>query len=140
MTTHAQSDPDYGYTRHLPGVPHAEARERITAALKEEGFGILTEIDVAATLKTKLDVDFRPYVILGACNPQLAHRALGAELAVGLLLPCNVCVWEEDGGSVVSIAKPEAMFEIVGRPDVQPVANEAGERLRRALDRLGAPA
>jgi uncharacterized protein (DUF302 family) len=140
MTTHAQRDPDYGYTRHLPGVPPAEARERITAALKEEGFGILTEIDVAATLKTKLDVDFRPYVILGACNPQLAHRALGAELAIGLLLPCNVVVWEEDGGSVVSIAKPEAMFEIVGRADVQPVADEAGERLRRALDRLGAPA
>jgi uncharacterized protein (DUF302 family) len=140
MTAHAQADPAYGYTRHLPGTPPAEARERIIAALKEEGFGILTEIDVAATLKTKLDVDFRPYVILGACNPQLAHRALGAEIGIGLLLPCNVCVWEDEGGSVVSIAKPEAMFEIVGRPDVQPVADEAGERLRRALDRLDAPA
>jgi uncharacterized protein (DUF302 family) len=140
MTTHASTDPHYGYTRHLPGVAPAAARERIIAALKEEGFGILTEIDVAATLKTKLDVDFRPYVILGACNPQLAHRALGAEIGIGLLLPCNVCVWEDDGGSVVSIAKPEAMFEIVGRPDVQPVADEAGERLRRALDRVDASA
>ena len=136
MHTPVQTDPEYGYTLHLPGTTLAEARERITAALKEEGFGILTEIDVAATLKTKLDVDFRPYVILGACNPPLAHRALTEELGIGLLLPCNVCVWEEEGGSVVSIAKPEAMFELVGRADVQPMAEEAGRRLRSALDRL----
>mgnify|MGYP001581098422 CR=1 FL=1 len=139
MTAPAPTGPDYGYNLRLDGVKLPEARERITAALKEEGFGILTEIDVAATLKTKLDVTFRPYVILGACNPQLAHRALGAELGVGLLLPCNVCVWEDDGGAVISIAKPEALFEIVGRPDVQPVAEEAGQRLRRALDRVTQP-
>lgn len=130
----------YGFGTTLQGVGFDDAVQRVTDALKEEGFGVLTEIDVQATLRKKLDADFRRYVILGACNPQLAHRALGAELAIGLLLPCNVVVWEEDGGSVVSIAKPEAMFEIVGRPDVQPVADEAGERLRRALDRLGAPA
>lgn len=140
MTHAAPGDPEYGYTSHLRGVSYADAKARITAALKEEGFGVLTEIDVAATLKAKIDADFRPYVILGACNPTLAHRALGAELGVGLLLPCNVCVWEEDGGSVVSIAKPEAMFEIVGRPDVRPIADEAGARLRRALERVTAAA
>lgn len=140
MTHAAPGDPEYGYTSHLRGVSYADAKARITAALKEEGFGVLTEIDVAATLKAKIDADFRPYVILGACNPTLAHRALGAELGVGLLLPCNVCVWEEDGGSVVSIAKPEAMFEIVGRPDVRPIADEAGQRLRRALERVTAAA
>jgi len=136
MPTPAQTDPDYGYTLHLNGVTFEDARERITAALKEEGFGILTEIDVQATLKAKLDADFRRYVILGACNPPLAHRALSEELGIGLLLPCNVCVWEEDGGAVVSIAKPEAMFEIIGREDVKPLADEASARLRRALDRL----
>lgn len=135
MNRPAQADPHYGYTAHLEGVPFQDARERIIAALKDEGFGILTEIDVSATLKNKIDVDFRKYAILGACNPQLAHRALGAELGIGLLLPCNVCVWEDDGGSVVSIAKPESMFEIVGRPDVKPIADEAGARLRRALER-----
>ena len=87
-------------------------------------------------MKAKLDRDFRRYVILGACNPQLAHRALEAELGIGLLLPCNVCVWEEEGGSVVSIARPEAMFELVNRQDVQPVAREAGQRLRRALEQI----
>lgn len=136
MTHAAPGDPEYGYTTHLRGVSFDDAKARITAALKEEGFGILTEIDVQATLKAKLDADFRRYVILGACNPPLAHRALTGELGIGLLLPCNVCVWEEDGGSVVSIAKPEAMFAIVDRPDVKPVADEAGARLRRALDRL----
>ena len=89
------------------------------------------------TLKTKLEVDVDPYVILGACNPQLAHRALQAEPGIGLLLPCNVAVWTEEGGTVVSIAKPTAMFEIVGRDDVRPIAEDAEARLRRALDRLG---
>lgn len=134
------NDPRYGYTTHLDGVPFDVARARITDALKTEGFGILTEIDVTATLKAKLNRDFRRYVILGACNPQLAHQALEADLGIGLLLPCNVCVWEEETGSVVSIARPDALFELVGRDDIQPVAHEAGERLRRALDRVGAPA
>jgi uncharacterized protein (DUF302 family) len=75
-------------------------------------------------------------VILGACNPHLAHRALSAELGIGLLLPCNVCIWEEDGGSVVSIARPESMFQVVNRDDVKPVAEEAEARLRRALEQL----
>ena len=92
--TDTHSDPPYGYTAHMRGVSFDDARARVTDALKQEGFGILTEIDVQSTLKAKLDRSFRKYVILGACNPQLAHRALEAELGIGLLLPCNVCVWE----------------------------------------------
>lgn len=133
------TDPSYGYSAHLAGVPFGEARARTVDALKNEGFGVLTEIDVKSTLKAKLDRDFRRYVILGACNPQLAHQALEAELGIGLLLPCNVCVWEEEGGSVVSIARPEAMFELVNRPDVQPIARAADQRLRRVLDQIASP-
>jgi uncharacterized protein (DUF302 family) len=123
-------------TARLPGVSFDDARERTTEALKAQGFGVLTEIDVKSTFKAKLDRDFRRYVILGACNPHLAHRALSAELGIGLLLPCNVCIWEEDGGSVVSIARPESMFQVVNRDDVKPVAEEAEARLRRALEQL----
>jgi uncharacterized protein (DUF302 family) len=136
MHAGAPTDPSYGYTAHLPGVSFDEARARTVDALKNEGFGVLTEIDVRSTLKAKLDHDFRRYVILGACNPQLAHRALEAELGIGLLLPCNVCVWEEEDGSVVSIARPEAIFELVNRQDVQPIAEEAAQRLRRALKEI----
>ena len=139
MHATAPTDPSYGYTARLPGVPFDEARTRTVDALKNEGFGVLTEIDVKATLKARLDHDFRRYVILGACNPQLARRALEAELGIGLLLPCNVCGWEEEDGSVVSIARPEAMFELVDRQDVQPVAHEADQRLRRALQQIASP-
>jgi uncharacterized protein (DUF302 family) len=132
----SQADPPYGHTAHLPGVSFDDARARITDALKEEGFGVLTEIDVKATLKAKLDLDFRRYTILGACNPNLAHRALQGEIGIGLLLPCNVCVWEDDGGAVVSIARPDAMFQVVKNDAVQPVADEADARLRRALARV----
>ena len=133
-------DPAYGYTAHLDGVPFDEARTRVTDALKAQGFGILTEIDVRATMKAKLNRDFRRYEILGACNPELAHRALETELAVGLLLPCNVCLWEEDGGTVVSIAKPAAMFEIVKNAALQPLVGEVDQRLRRAIEQVGATA
>ena len=133
-----ETDPAYGYTAHLKGVSFDDARSRTAEALKAQGFGVLTEIDVKATLKAKLDRDFRRYVILGACNPQLAHRALEAELGIGLVLPCNVCVWEEEGGSVVSIARPDAMFEVVNRDEVRPVAQEADQRLRRALEQIAA--
>ena len=136
MGSDPQTDPTYGYTAHLPDVSFEDARSRITDALKQQGFGILTEIDVKTTLKAKLDLDFRRYVILGACNPQLAHQALEAELGIGLLLPCNVCVWEEDGGSVVSIARPDAMFEIVKNGALQAVVKEADQRLRLALDQM----
>ena len=132
MTTSVS--PRYGYVKHLPGRTFDEARAQIVEALKREGFGILTEIDVKATLKQKINADFRKYVILGACNPQLAHRALSGELGIGLLLPCNVCVWEEESGATVAIARPDAMFEVVNNPALEPVVREADERLRRALD------
>ncbi|MGV3520480.1 DUF302 domain-containing protein [Luteitalea sp.] len=134
MTT---SDPAYGYTTHLAGVAFDDARARTVEALKAEGFGVLTEIDVTATLKTKLDKDFRRYVILGACNPHLAYQALTHEIGMGLLLPCNVAVWEEDGGSVVSIAKPAVMFDLVQVEALTDVAADADARLQRALVAIG---
>ena len=128
---------EYGMRTHL-NVPYEMAIEQVTAALKVEGFGVLTTIDVKATLKQKLDVDFRRYVILGACNPPLAHRALSTELEIGLLLPCNVIVYEdEDGaGSVVSIVDPHAMLGTGINPALAPVADEAAARLRRVLAAL----
>ena len=99
--------------------------------LKQEGFGVLTEIDVQKTLKEKLGVEFRRYRILGACNPPLAHRALSAEPGVGLLLPCNVVIEEIDGGSRVLFLDPVAALGIVGNPELAPLAEEAGARLRR---------
>ena len=118
-------------------LPYDQAIDKVAAALKEEGFGILTEIDVKATLKKKLDADFRKYVILGACNPPLAHRALSTELEIGLLLPCNVIVYEEDGGSVVSIVDPISMLGVVESPELEPVASEARARLERVGKALG---
>lgn len=140
MTSESSTGPAYGYTTRLKGVGFADARTRVTDALKEQGFGVLTEIDVQSTLKTKLDRDFRPYVILGACNPQLAHQALQAELGIGLLLPCNVCIWDEGGDSVVSIARPEAMFDIVSNEALQAVAKEADRRLHQVIDHLSGSA
>ena len=118
-------------------LPYDQAIDKVAAALKEEGFGILTEIDVKATLKKKLDANFRKYVILGACNPPLAHRALSAELEIGLLLPCNVIVYEEDYGSVVSIVDPISMLGVVESPELEPVASEARARLERVGKALG---
>ncbi len=129
-----QTTIDYGMRTHLD-VPYETAIERVTAALKTEGFGVLTTIDVQSTLKQKLDVDFRRYVILGACNPTLAHRAMSTELEIGLLLPCNVIVYEDDRGpgSVVSIVDPHAMLGTGINPALAPVADEAAARLRRVL-------
>lgn len=117
-------------------VPYDEALTRVRAALKEQGFGILTEIDVRATLREKLDQDFRPYTILGACNPQLAHRALESNLDIGLLLPCNVIVYESEGGSVVSAFDPEVGMQLADDPALDAVASEAKARLTEALARL----
>ena len=129
---------DYGFMKTFPHLGYDDAVKGITAALQAEGFGVLTEIDVRATLQKKLDVDFRPYTILGACNPKLAHRALSAEPHIGLLLPCNVVVQAaEGGGSVVSILAPSAMFAMVRRDDIREVAADAEARLRRALDAVG---
>ncbi len=129
-------DPAYGHTVRLPGVSFDDAKARITDALKEQGFGVLTEIDVKATMKAKLDVDFRRYVILGACNPHLAHKALSADLGIGLLLPCNACVWEEDGGSVVSLIRPDAMFSVVKSAGLAPLVEDADRRLTSALEKV----
>lgn len=127
----------YGFETTLQGVGYADAVERVTEELQKEGFGVLTEIDVKKTLEKKLGVDFRRYVILGACNPILARQALEAEGQIGLLLPCNVVVQEEPGrGVVVSIADPKAMFSLVDNPAVAPVAEEAERRLRRVVDAL----
>lgn len=119
-------------------LPHNEALERVTSALKEQGFGVLTEIDVKATMKQKLDVDFRPYTILGACNPPLAHRALAADLEIGLLLPCNVVVYERDGGSRVEFLDPVKALDVVGNEKLTPVAEEARERLMSVAHALEA--
>lgn len=134
MTTTTTATP-YAMSRRLD-VPYAEARQKIESALSEQGFGILTEIDVKATLKKKLDVDFRHYVILGACNPNLAHRAFGVELDVGLLLPCNVVVYEDGDGSVVAVADPDAILGVGADEGLQPIAKEARERLEAALSAL----
>lgn len=127
----------YVLTRELPDTGYDAAVDRVTALLAEQGFGVLTEIDVRRTLEQKLGVAFRRYVILGACNPPLAHRALEAEPNIGALLPCNVVVMERDGGgSVVSAFSPTVGFEMVGNPDVRPVAEEVETRIRWVLDRL----
>ena len=115
-----------------------EAVDRMTAELAREGFGVLTKIDVKATLKEKLDVDFRNYAILGACNPALARRALEADLGVGALLPCNVVIYEEDDGSVISVFDPEVGMGVAGVPRLEPIAAEAKSCLLRALSRVGA--
>lgn len=118
-------------------VPYETAIEKATAALKDEGFGVLTEIDVKATLKKKLDVDFRRYIILGACNPNLAYQALQVETELGLLLPCNVIVYETDEGrSMVSIVDPLTMLGVVDSQQLNPIADEAKTRLQRVLAAL----
>jgi uncharacterized protein (DUF302 family) len=134
----AMIDVSYGFTRTLNGVSCAAARERVEAALKTEGFGILTEIDVQSTLKAKLGVEFPEYRILGVCNPALAHRALGIDPGVGLLLPCTVVIAaDRSGNAEVSVLDPEAMMRIV--PDgglFHGVMGEARERLQRALAKV----
>ncbi|MCB8959857.1 MAG: DUF302 domain-containing protein [Ardenticatenales bacterium] len=126
----------YGLSADL-NLSFEVAVNAITAALKTEGFGILTEIDVQATLKKKLDVPFRRYLILGACNPPLAYEALQNEREIGLLMPCNVIVYEDDAGkTVVSIADPQAMVAITGAPALAAMADKARNKLARALATL----
>ena len=131
-------DTRYALVKDLPEMGYDEAVERTTELLAEEGFGILTEIDVKATLKKKLDLDFRRYVILGACNPKLAHQALSGEPLLGVLLPCNVVVMDREGGGVtVAAFKPTAGFSLVDNPEVAPIAEQVEEKMRKVLDALG---
>ena len=127
----------YGLKKTL-AIPVEEAEGRVREELQKEGFGILTEIDVKETLKTKLDVEFRPYKILGACNPPLAHQALSSETDVGLLLPCNVIVYqgEEEGTSVVGVLDPKVQLGVTGRDDIGHLADEVRTRMERVLAAL----
>ncbi len=127
---------DYGFETTVPGS-FDDVLDRVAAALKEEGFGVLTTIDVSETLRKKLGVDFRKYAILGACNPVLAKQALEHDHNIGLLLPCNVVVQSEDQGEVsVSIVAPRAMFSVVDDPALEPVVSEVDARLRRVIGAL----
>jgi len=129
------TDASYGITRNLGEVSFDAALARITESLKANGFGVLTEIDVKATMKKKLDVDLRNYKILGACNPPFALQALTDEPLIGLLLPCNVVVFEEQDGSVsVSAVDPKEMFKVVDRPEMADLAGKVGEALTKAIE------
>jgi uncharacterized protein (DUF302 family) len=126
----------YGFSKSFD-MPYQQAVEKVTAALKAEGFGVLTEIDVKATLKSKLGIDFRSYVILGACNPPLAHQALSAEREIGLLLPCNVIVYEEDDGkAVVSALNPMVALGVVDNPALEDVAAKVTQKLQQVVASL----
>lgn len=127
---------DYGMTITL-NLPYEKAVPAVKAALQEQGFGVLTEIDARATLKEKLGHEMEPYIILGACNPQLAHRALDLDRRIGLLLPCNVVVRADgDTRCVVSALDPQVMVSVPENEDLRPIADEAGQRIRAALDTL----
>jgi uncharacterized protein (DUF302 family) len=125
----------YGFSKTID-VAYDEAIEKVSAALKDEGFGILSEIDLKEKLKEKLGVDFRRYVILGACNPALAYETLQEEIDIGLLLPCNVIVYEQDGRTVVSAVDAAKMLSVVGNPELESIASKVNEKLRRVIDSL----
>lgn len=131
------TDTPYGLSTRLD-LPYDEAVARVRDALAAEGFGVLTEIDVKSTFKQKLDIDFRPYIILGACNPPLAHQALSAEIDIGLLLPCNVIVYQGDdpGESVVVAIDPVVQLGVTGIDEIAPLAEEVKSRLVRVLEAI----
>jgi uncharacterized protein (DUF302 family) len=125
----------YGFSKKV-NYGFEDAIEKITEELQKEGFGILTEIDVKATMKKKLDVDFPNYKILGACNPPLALKALSAEPEIGLLLPCNVIVYENNNDVFVSAIDAKAMFNLVNRNDVEPIAEAVNKKLKQVIENL----
>ena len=138
MSTQQPQHSKYGFSKTID-VPYEEAVERARAALKEEGFGVLCEIDMREKLKEKLGVDFRNYVILGACNPALAYKTLQQEINIGLLLPCNVIVYEADeaGKSVVAAIDAKTMLSVVGdNATLEAVATEVNEKLKRVVAQL----
>ena len=122
----------YGFSK-VVDMSYEQAIEKVTAELKKEGFGVLTTIDVKETLKQKINVDFKKYVILGACNPPIAHKALQEEEELGLLLPCNVIVYEKENRTVVSIFDPMVMTWIIENDNMKPIATEVREKLQRVL-------
>jgi uncharacterized protein (DUF302 family) len=126
---------NYGFSKEVD-LGYDQAIEKVTEELKKEGFGVLTTIDVKDTLKKKIDVDFRRYIILGACNPAFAHRALTAEEEIGLLLPCNVVVYEKGEKTVVSIFNPEIMSQVSDNKEVHAVANDVLGKLKRVFEAL----
>ena len=139
-STPGERERTVGYgSRFTLDRPFAETIEAVRAALAEEGFGVLTEIDVRATLKAKLGVDVPAQMILGACNPSLAHAALEAEPSIGLLLPCNVVVREDPKGTIVEAIDPSALVRITQNPALEPIAIETSRRLGSALDAVAAP-
>ena len=117
-------------------VPFAEAVARVRAALKDQGFGVLTEIDVTATMAAKLGEQIEDYIILGACNPPSAYQALGIDRSIGLLLPCNIVVRATKAGTVVEALDPQVMVTLTGRPELKPIADEVARRLAGALTEL----
>jgi uncharacterized protein (DUF302 family) len=125
----------YGFSKTID-LSFENTIEKVTEELKKEGFGVLTTIDVKETLKKKIDVDFKKYTILGACNPPLAHKALQAEEEIGLLLPCNVIVYEKDNKTAVSVFNPGLMSQVVDNKNIKPVADEVQEKLKRVLNNI----
>jgi len=125
----------YGFSKTVD-LPFEQTIEKVTAELKKEGFGVLTSIDVKDTLKQKINVDFKKYTILGACNPPIAHKALQEEEEIGLLLPCNVIVYEKDGKTRVSIFDPMVMTWIMENDQMKPIATEVQEKLQRVLEAI----
>jgi len=125
----------YSYKKQV-SLPFSEAVEKTKEELKKEGFGVLTEIDVKATMKKKLDVDYENYIILGACNPAFAHKALQAEKEIGLLLPCNVIVYEDKGDVFVSAIVPSVAMGMVKNSSLPEIAREVEEKLKRAIDNI----
>ena len=123
----------YGFSK-ITDYSFEQAVEKVTEELKKEGFGVLTTIDVKETLKKKIDVDFKKYTILGACNPKLAHGALQIEEEIGLLLPCNVIVYEKDNKTVVSVFDPRVMTLVIENPEMKPVAEEVKNKLVKVLE------
>jgi len=134
MSAHAISA-NYGFKRSV-GLPYAEAVERARAALQQEGFGVLCEIDIKDKLREKLGVDFRNYVILGACNPTLAHEALQREIDIGLLLPCNVIVYEDNRGTVVSAVDAAKLLSLIGNSELAAIAAQVNEKLQRVIESI----